>query len=283
MMPDAESERSRSSCAGKPLPLSVAIITLNEEENLLRCLKSVARIAGEIVVIDSGSTDRTRDIAVALGANFEVHPWQGHIAQKNIALGRCTQPWVLCLDADEELSPEAAVEIAALLGRSGSDASGFWLNRRNFYLGRWIRHAWNPEWRLRLVRRDRARWGGLNPHDKLEVDGPTLRLKGELLHYPFTSLYDHLETELKYARIMADSYVSSGRAFRWYQLVFSPWIAWLRVLVLKSAWRDGWRGWFIAGTRWLGTFAKYALFAERKFAAEFQRKPPNVRNGGDHR
>ncbi|MBC8095039.1 MAG: glycosyltransferase family 2 protein [Akkermansiaceae bacterium] len=255
--------------AVKPgLPLSVAIITLNEEENLPRCLESLAGIAAEIVVIDSGSTDRTQAVAEKFQAFFEAHPWEGHIAQKNFALSRCTQPWVLCLDADEALAPCTAAEIRELLSGDPIEPDGFWLNRRNFYLGAWIRHAWNPEWRLRLVRRDRARWGGLNPHDKLEVPGRTTRLRGELLHYPFTTLRDHLETELKYARIMAESYRQSGRAFHWYQAVFSPWVACFRVLVLKGGWRDGWRGWFIAGTKWMGTFAKYAFLMEGKLTRE---------------
>lgn len=257
-------------------PLSVAIITLNEEENLPRCLASVAELAAEIVVIDSGSTDRTREVAARFGAVFEVHPWSGHIAQKNHALSRCTQPWILSLDADEALSPEAVLEISELLAQPEIKADGFKLNRRNFYLGAWIRHAWNPEWRLRLVRRGRARWGGLNPHDKLEVEGITPCLKGELLHYPFTSLSDHLETELRYARIMADSYVKIGRRVHWYQAVFSPWMALLRVLVLKNGWRDGWRGWFIAGTKWIGTFAKYAFLLERRVCQKVGHPGTNI-------
>ena len=160
------------------LGLSVAIITLNEQENLPRCLRSVQELASEIIVIDSGSTDGTADVAHQFGALFEVHPWQGHVAQKNIALQRCTQPWVLCLDADEELSPELALSLRRLFEAGDPRAHGYWVNRFNFYLGQWIRHAWYPEWRLRLGRRQSARWGGLDPHDKLEVEGQTARLDG---------------------------------------------------------------------------------------------------------
>jgi len=245
------------------LSLSVAIITLNEQENLPRCLRSVQELASEIVVIDSGSTDGTAEVAGQFGAIFEVHPWQGHVAQKNIALQRCTQPWVLCLDADEEVSPELAVSIRRLFEAGNPRAHGYWVNRFNFYLGQWIRHAWYPEWRLRLVRRQFARWGGLDPHDKLEVEGQTARLDGHLLHYPFCSVRDHLESELKYARIMADSYVRTGRAWRWHHAVFSPWLAFFKTLMLKSGWRDGWRGWVIAGGKWVNTFAKYAYLLER--------------------
>lgn len=257
----------------QPLALSVAIITLNEEENLPRCLASVRELAEEIVIIDSGSTDRTRAIAEQFGAIFEVHPWQGHVAQKNTALHRCSRPWVLCLDADEALSPELAAALRQYLA-SQPDQVGFYVNRFNFYLGAWIRHAWYPEWRLRVVRRDHARWGGLDPHDKLEVKGYTGRLPGHLLHYPFTSVRDHLESELKYARIMAESYARAGRHCRWYHVLCSPGAAFFKSLVLKGGWRDGWRGWIIAGSKFVNTFAKYALLLERVRLADTHRDQP---------
>src|SRR5207249_2195649 len=126
------------------LPISVSIITLNEEENLPRCLESVHELAAEIIVVDSGSTDRTREVAERFGAVFQVHPWGGHVAQKNLALERCTQRWVLCLDADEALSPELQMAVRRLFENGEPAESGFWVNRFNFYLGRWIRHAWYP-------------------------------------------------------------------------------------------------------------------------------------------
>jgi glycosyltransferase involved in cell wall biosynthesis len=251
--------------------LSAAIITLNEEANLPRCLESVRKLVTEIVVIDSGSTDRTREVAEKFGAIFEFHPWQGHVAQKNLALQRCSQPWVLCLDADEAVSPELATALRAALASNPSE-DGFFVNRLNFYLGRWIRHAWYPEWRMRVVRRGRAQWGGLDPHDKLEVQGQTRRLTGDLLHYPYSSLQDHLETELKYARITADSLERSGRSFHWLPAIFSPSFAFLKVIVIKSGWLDGWRGWTIASARWFGTFAKYAFLLERRWSSRRDRE-----------
>ncbi len=246
-----------------PLPVSVAVLTLNEEQDLPRCLESVRGLASEIVVIDSGSTDRTRAIAESFGAIFEVHPWQGCAAQRNVALSRCSRPWALCLDADEAVSPELAAAIRALFANGEPREQGFLVNRLNFYLGQWIRHAWYPEWRLRLVRRDHARCTGVDPHDKIEVGGSTSRLAGDLFHHPFDPLQDHFSKTIKYARTMADSLVREGRTFHWYQAVFSPWLAFCKVLFLKSAWRDGWRGWVIAGSRGVGTFAKYAFMLER--------------------
>src|SRR5688572_22390175 len=119
----------------KPLPISVAVITLNEEADLSRCLESVAALASEIVVIDSGSTDRTGEIARRFNAHFEVEQWSGHVEQKNKALQPCSQPWVLALDADEALSPELANSIVKLFSEGEPAANGYWVNRRTSYLG----------------------------------------------------------------------------------------------------------------------------------------------------
>ena len=248
----------------EPLPLSVAIITLNEEENLPRCLESVRDLSAEIVVIDSGSTDRTGELARKSGAVFAFQKWSGHVAQKNIALRRCTQPWVLSLDADEALSPELADSLRKLFASGEPGRDGFWVNRRTFYLGDWIWHAWYPEWRLRLVRREHAEWRGLDPHDKLEVTGTTARLEGDLLHYPFRDYHQHLHSTITHARTMANSYASEGRRFRWRHLLFSPWVAFLKHLLWKQGWRDGWRGWLISSAKFVNVLAKYAFLLEKE-------------------
>lgn len=250
----------------QPLPLSAAIITLNEEKNLARCLESLRGLAAEIVVIDSGSTDRTGAIAKQQGASFTFHPWQGHVAQKNVALRGCSQPWVLSVDADEALSPELAESIRRLFSNGEPNQAGFWINRRTFYLGRWIRHAWNPEWRLRLVRKEQAEWRGLDPHDQLTVVGPTARLEGDLLHYALADLHDHFQTMISNSRTMADSYARSGKQFHWYHLVVWPWWDFFKHLVLKQGWRDGWRGWMISYMSMVGTFAKYAFLLEKRLS-----------------
>ena len=250
------------------LALSVAVITLNEQENLSRCLESIREFASEIVVIDSGSADRTGEIAAKFGARFEVLRWPGYVAQKNAAVTRCTQPWVLCLDADEAVSAELATSIRNVLSGAEVREAGFFMNRLNFYCGAWIRHAWYPEWRLRLARRESMQWLGGDVHERLEVKGATGRLAGDLWHYPYRSLMDHFQKTLKYARLSADSYAREGRASPWHRAVFSPWFAFLKVLVLKSGWRDGWRGWAIAGARWLDVFAKYLFLIERRWPAE---------------
>lgn len=256
--------RCYMSAMHQPLPLSVAIITLNEERNLARCLESVRGLAAEIVVVDSSSTDRTGEIARQFGAAFEFNAWPGHVAQKNVALRRCRQPWTLSLDADEALSPELIQSLRQLFATGEPKADGYWANRRTFYLGRWIWHAWYPEWRLRLARRDKAEWRGLDPHDRLEVSGATARLDGDLLHYPFRDLQDHLHSTIKHARTMAESYAREGRRFHWQHLLFSPWVAFVKRLVIKHGWRDGWRGWLIASVKAVNVFAKYAFLLENE-------------------
>lgn len=250
--------------APKPLPLAVAIITLNEEANLARCLKSVRDLVAEIVMLDSGSTDNTAQIAAQYGAVFEFRKWEGYIAQKNAAFRRCSQPWVLCLDADEALTPELAGAIRDLFVAGEPPVAGYWVNRRTFYLGRWIWHAWYPEWRLRLVRNRDARWCGGRVHEELTVAGATARLTGDLLHYPFRNLQEHFLRTIKYAHLSAESFAGLGKRCRWYHLFLSPWCAFFQRLVLKQGWRDGWRGWLIAGVKMVNVFAKYAFLLERE-------------------
>ena len=255
-----------------PLPLSVAIITLDEESNLERCLASLDGLAAEIVVVDSGSTDRTVEIAESHGARVLHRDWPGHVAQKNRALEACTQPWALALDADEPLSPELAASIRAAFAGGEPGVSGFWVNRKTWYLGDWIRHAWYPEWRLRLVRRERARWQGQDPHDYLTVDGKTRRLEGDLLHYSYRDLEDHFTRTVKYARVSAQAMIRKGRPFRWSKMVFSPWFRLFQSLVLRQAWRDGWRGWIIAHSSMFSGFLKYAFLLEHRIATRAGRR-----------
>ena len=257
------------------LPLSIAIVTLNEAENLPRLLESARGVAAEIVVVDSGSTDATEAIAREAGAKFLRAPWEGFIVQKNRVLDACTQPWVLFLDADEALSPELACALQALFAEGREPAAeGYWINRRTWYLGAWIWHAWYPEWRLRLIRRGSARWGGMDPHAALDFKGPAARLQGDLLHYSFRDLEDHIRRTVGYARTMARSYASRGRRFRWRCLVFSPFWAFFKHLALKGGWRDGWRGWVISGVRMFDCFAKYAFLLEHEQAAAAREREP---------
>lgn len=249
-----------------PLPLSVAIITLNEEKNLPRCLESVRDLAREIIIVDSGSTDATADIARQFGATLVAQSWLGFTAQKNSALEGCSQPWILALDADEVVSPELAKSLRQILSTDSRRETGFRINRRTQYLGEWIWHSWYPEWRLQLVRKSHGVWRGRDPHPQLEATGEIGELEGDLLHYSYSSLQEHLQRTTQYAKTSAIALAHDGKTARWYQLFFSPLLTFLKKIFLRQGWRDGWRGWLIAFVTAFGVFAKYAFLLETRLA-----------------
>ncbi|HEX4005548.1 MAG TPA: glycosyltransferase family 2 protein [Acidobacteriaceae bacterium] len=195
------------------LTLSVALITKNEEANLERTLASV-RWADERVIVDSGSTDRTAEIARTFAAKFFVEDWKGFAAQKNSALAKCTGDWVLSLDADEEVSPELAAEIRALLaGTPVRDA--YFLPRRNFFLGRWMRHGgYYPDRKLRLFRRGCAHFEERTVHETMRSTGPAGRLRGDLLHHAYSTLDAYIEHMNRYSALAAEQAVANGKASR---------------------------------------------------------------------
>ena len=197
------------------LSLSVVIITLNEEANLPRTLASVAW-ADEIVVLDSGSTDRTREIAESFHAKVFVEPWKGFAGQKNSALAKATGDWILSLDADEELESALAEEIRDTLAGNPTEA-GFWIPRKNFFLGRWIRHGgFYPDPKLRLFRRGIGAFEDRLVHEDIRVQGATGKLRHPLLHHAYPSLDSYLEHMNRYSSLgaqMAAAKKASGFSF----------------------------------------------------------------------
>jgi glycosyltransferase involved in cell wall biosynthesis len=196
-----------------PLTLSIAIITNNEEANLARTLASV-RWADEIVIVDSGSTDGTAVIAREYGAKFFVEEWKGFGAQKNSAIAKCSGDWVLALDADEELSPELAGEIRTLLaGQPQHDA--YFLPRRNFFLGRWMRHGgYYPDPKLRLFRRGSAQFEERAVHETIRPTGTPGRLRGDLLHHAYPTLDAYIEHMNRYSALGAAHAMARGKSSR---------------------------------------------------------------------
>lgn len=243
--------------------LSVAIITRDEEANIGRCLRSVAGLAAQVVVVDSGSTDRTVELARGLGATVVHNPWPGYAAQKNVALELCSCSWVLFLDADEWLSEQLRQTLRDLLAASAPLAAGYELERRNRYLGRWIRHALGREWRLRLARREKARWSGGRIHESLTVEGPVQRLSGGLLlHEPYRDLAQHFDVTIRYARLGAEELRGRGQGRIWRGLLLSPWGRLAKSYLVRQAWRDGVRGHLLAMMDFVAVFAKYAFALE---------------------
>jgi glycosyltransferase involved in cell wall biosynthesis len=201
--------------------LSIAMIAMNEEANLPRTLESV-RWADEIIVVDSGSKDRTIEIAQSFGAQTSYHAFGGHGEQKNVALDLCTSDWIFLLDADEVLTPELQREIQEVLaGEPEFDA--YWIPRLNLYFGRWIRHGgFYPDRKLRLFRRGTARLSeGVGPHSTPQFAGPKGKLKGDLLHYAYPTMAIYLEHMNRYSAEIGALLAAKGRtskswgAFLW--------------------------------------------------------------------
>jgi len=193
------------------IKLSVVVITFNEEKNIGRCLESVREIADDIVVVDSYSTDRTAEICAEHGARFIQHTFHSHIDQKNWAIAQAKFPHILSLDADEALSDELKQSIVAV--KRDWEHDGYDFNRLTNYCGKWIRHTtWYPSRKLRLWDARCGEWGGLNPHDKFILD-PGCRkkhLEGDLLHYSYYEVEEHLEQLEKFSTIHAESYYRKG-------------------------------------------------------------------------
>ena len=259
--------------SGTPLPLSIATVCKNNRQTMARVLESVEGLAeagAEIVAIDSGSTDGTLELLAEAGARVIETQWKGHIATKQMALEACTRPWVLHLDSDEPLEPDLAESIRAMIERNDDAVAGARVNRKLWYQGRFLNHVWQPEWRLRLVRRrdvesGKARWGGMDPHDQLLVDpqaGRIVDLPGTLKHESFESFAEHLASQLNLSRIAARSMHRAGRRGSRSRLFISPPGAFIKQIVFKQGWRDGRAGWLAAGSAAAGALMKHMILLE---------------------
>lgn len=243
------------------MKISFCLITLNEETNLPRCLKSCADLADEIVVLDSGSTDATERIARQFGARWQHQDWLGYVGQKNKVTSLASHEWVFSIDADEELSPELRDEIKLLRSiEPAEDRSAFSVRRCVRYKGRWIRHGdWYPDRLPRLFRKARGRFVGGRVHEVLEVSGRIPALRGELYHHSFRDAADHWARCQHYARLWAEDKFELGQSAG----PLSPWthaaLRWLRGYVLRRGFLDGAQGWRIAAICTREVFLKYQL------------------------
>lgn len=240
------------------MKISVVIITKNEERNLRRCLASVAIIADDIVVVDSFSTDGTRLIAMEYGARFVQHAFEGHIEQKNWAIAQAKYPWVLSLDADEAVDETLQRSIAKV--KIQSDAVGYTMNRLTNYCGTWIRHGgWYPDVKLRLWDSRKGRWTGTNPHDRYELDqgSQVMHLDGDLLHFSYNSVRDHVQQADYFTTIAAKAYFEQGRTAPTWKLLLSPIAKFIGSYFLQLGFLDGYHGFLIARISAHATFLKY--------------------------
>jgi glycosyltransferase involved in cell wall biosynthesis len=244
------------------MKISAAIITFNEQEHLARCLESLHGVADELVIVDSGSSDRTLEIATQFGARSFVRQWTNYSDQKNYAASMASYDWILSVDADECISP-ALREALLSLKPTGTRFSAFEFSRKAFYLGRWICHSgWYPDFKRRLYFKTKARWEGAFVHESLVIEGPVGRLPGDLLHYTCESVSQHLSSLDRYTTLAARDLWSRGKRSRPLNGLLPAISAFLKAYALKQGFRDGAQGFLIACFASYYNFVKYAKLWE---------------------
>ncbi|MDE3197878.1 MAG: glycosyltransferase family 2 protein [Acidobacteriota bacterium] len=239
------------------MQISATIVTLNEERNIARAIESL-RMVDEIVVVDSGSSDRTRDIAAKLGARVVEEKWRGYAGQKNYAAECASHDWILSIDADECVTEDLEGEILQLR-KDGPKFRAYSFPRLAQYLGRWIRHGgWYPDRKIRLYDRNAARWEGAYVHESVHTTETVGELQGNLLHFTCASLSEHLKTIDRYTRLAADELRASGKAVSLRHLIVDPIWAVFRTYIIRRGFLDGVPGVSIAWMAGLYVFLKYA-------------------------
>lgn len=247
------------------LPISLVVITLNEESNLARCLESVP-FADDVLVVDSFSKDKTADIAQKMGARFLQKAWQGYGEQKTFANSQAKHDWILSLDADEALSPELQAEILARFSELNPE-TGYEFPRRSFHLGRWIDHGgWYPDYQLRLFHRQHSSWSTAALHEKVQVKSKE-RFRSDLLHWVFIDLSHQVLTNDRYSGLGAQNLLSKGRRFSLLKLIYKPWVKFIEAYLVKQGFRDGLPGFIIAVGAGYSIFLRHAKLWELEMKA----------------
>jgi len=255
----------------EPLPLSLVVITRDAAGELPACL-ACTRFAAETVVVDSGSRDDTVEIARNAGARVIEHPWQGFGPQKNFAVAQARHDWVLCMDADERVSPELEYAIRSAFTAGAPAVAGFAIARRNRFLGRWLAHGEGyPDWNVRLFDRRRARWTADPVHEHVVAQGPVARLAGDLLHASAESIEVYIAKQNHYTTLQAEALHARGERAGLGRIALSPLARFFRFYVLKGGFLDGAAGFAHIAIGAFASFLKYAKLASLRAA----RVPPD--------
>jgi len=243
-------------------PLTVITLTRDEERNIAACLES-ASWAGEIIVIDSGSTDGTVEAARRFTPNVIELPWRGYGAARNAALARARLPWVLWLDADERVTPELAAEIREILAHDDPAVAGYEIARRAYFCGKWIRHGgWYPSRVVRLFRKDAASFSETRVHERLVVRGTVARARHDLLHFTDPDLHHYFSKFNTYTSLAATDMSDAGRRFAVTDLVVRPLFQFVKMYLLRLGFLDGIHGFVLCAASSAYVFAKYAKLWE---------------------
>lgn len=248
------------------IKISATIITFNEEKKIESCIKSLLGIADEIIIVDSCSTDRTPFICSQYPVKFISHAFEGYVAQKNYAVRQASYDYVLSLDADERLSDELKESILNVKNEWGN-VDGYALNRYNNYCGKWMHFSgWYPERKIRLWDRRKAQWGGTDPHDFIHISRSRIRtLKGNLLHYAYLTVDEHLQQVYKFAEIAARSKYKNGERVTFIiNVIFSPLFRFAKSYFFQLGFLDGYYGFIFCTVSASLTFFKYVRLYEYK-------------------
>jgi glycosyltransferase involved in cell wall biosynthesis len=242
--------------------VSAIVVCFNEQDRIADCLESL-RWCDEIVVVDSFSTDRTPEICRRYTERFYQRAWTGYREQKAYAHSLATEHWVLSVDSDERVTAELKQEILDSLARDGDEYAGYAVPRLVYYLRRWWwRGGWYPDYDVRLFRRERATWGGSEPHEKILVDGRVRRLRNPLEHYTYRNIDDHIQRINCFTSISSGELKKAGRRWRRSDVILRPAVRFVRSYILQRGFMDGFPGFYVALSSAVYVFLKYAKLWE---------------------
>ena len=238
--------------------ISVVIITFNEEQKIKRCIESVLSFADEIVVVDSFSTDQTVQICESLNARVVQHPFGGYIEQKNYALHCATHDFVFSIDANEEVSGRLSQSINEI--KQSGNAVAYAMNRLNIYCGKAIHNSgWYPDRKIRLFDRTKCKWGGINPHDKIIIEGnaEAVQLKGDLIHYSYNTISEHIAQQNRFTDIAAKQLFDKGKTATVFDIYLRPLWKFFRDYFINRGFMDGYFGFVVCRISAHSVFLKY--------------------------
>ena len=246
--------------------ISACIISFNEERKIDDCLRSLQGVADEIIVVDSLSNDATLAIAKKYTNKIFEQKFLGHVEQKNLAVSKATHDWILSLDCDERLSDELKTAILDVKDNL-EEFDAYKMSRKTFYVYRWLNHCWYPDKKVRLFNKHKARWGGINPHDKVIVSSDKIKeLRGDILHYSFDTISAHIQTLDKFTEIGAQEIIKRGKRVS----LISPFThaSWtfIRMYIIRLGFLDGFAGLVASVLSFVHVFVKYSkvIFYKRQ-------------------
>lgn len=246
------------------MKISASIIVYNEEDNIVELCESI-KWCDEIVIVDSSSNDKTVELASRYTDKIFQREFKGYKDKHEFADSMTTGDWIFWIDADERVTPELQKSIEELKQLDEKTLpDGFWIARKTWFLGRWIKHSgWYPDYQMRIYRKSESFWDGVSPHETARVKGETGKLKGEFLHYTKKSLSEHQKVMDSYTTLAAEYLVKNGKTVGGFGIFFNPIAAFFRTYIFKQGFRDGIPGLIIAISTAYSVFLKYAKVWEK--------------------